>query len=85
MSVERVVYRYPHVVAKVEEVFKTVSGRKDAQGQTELATGSLGWFATLDPGGIAYPLGAEKPALKAGDRVELVLWPSEVLEARHAD
>ncbi len=76
-----IAYRYPHVVAKVERVDKTVSGHKTAAGGTETVTEPLGWFVTLDPGGIAYPVGDEKPALKVGDCVDLVLRPAAPITA----
>lgn len=58
---DRHVYTYVFHLRSVEERTYAVRTWRTPAGTTESEFASLGWFATLDPGGLTLALGAAKP------------------------
>lgn len=76
MSDEKIRYRLPHTVVEVERKTRIRSGHKDTNGVTVLVEEDLGWFVTLAPGHMCCPVGPERPNLKPGDRLDVLLEPA---------
>lgn len=64
---------WKHRVGKVEERFENGPSVKNAEGKWEATRRSLGWWVTLQPGHVAYRVGAEPPELEEGQEVVLAL------------
>lgn len=56
----------------VQERFEMVSGRKTADGQTEIVQRSVGWFVQLSAGASLY-LGPNKPDIAQGEEVRITI------------
>lgn len=70
-------YRIPATVVRCEERKLLKESHKDASGETVNTYESLGWWLTLNIGGVhfSFSLGEEKPSFTSGQQVRLTLEP----------
>lgn len=67
------VYVVRTTVANVREIIQTTRAWKDANGETQAETKSLGWFILMSGSSEYLYVGTEKPKLSAGDPVEIII------------
>lgn len=71
---------FTYTISTIEARRRPVRSRRLASGDIETDWEDLGWWVVLNPGRIAYFVGAERPDLSEGDEIE-VRWTKKVRDA----